>query len=34
MADLAGRPGVSEHDVMAAGRLRDPAAPSAEPLAA
>jgi magnesium chelatase family protein len=34
IADLDGRPGVNEHDVLAAGRLKDPAAPAAEALAA
>ena len=34
IADLGGRGGVSEHDVLAAGSLRDPAAPGTEALAA
>ncbi|HUP82669.1 MAG TPA: YifB family Mg chelatase-like AAA ATPase [Candidatus Limnocylindria bacterium] len=34
IADLDGRPDVSAHDVLAAGSLKDPAAPVAEALAA
>jgi magnesium chelatase family protein len=34
IADLCGRPGVSEGDVLAAGSLKDPAAPVAQALAA
>jgi magnesium chelatase family protein len=34
IADLAGRAAVNERDVLAAGSLRDPAAPAVETLAA